>query len=527
VRWRFLLIPVILAVSLPVMTPSAYAADATRSAEWFLSTLKIATAHKITQGRGVTVAVIDTGVFVHDDLKDRVLTGYDYTTPAGGNGQTDTDGHGTWIAGVIAGRGHGTGLGMLGIAPSARILPIRVSAVRPPPSDGTVAQAIQQAMKRGAKIIHLAGFGGDQASMDAVAKAVNAGVIVIAQTGNTGVDKVIPPPASWPGVITASGVDQSGKASPLYMTGSKVDFSAPGDGVITTDKIAGAYVTPVSTSMASAMVAGVAALVWAKYPKLKAAQVIAAMRTGATDKGAKGRDPVFGSGVVNPVGALEAAQAIASPSPSANPSPSLSPTPVDSPAAGDATEAPASPAAVAAAGTSPFVLLAVALGVIVLLVGGFLGLFVLRRKRFGPGGVPGQAWAPQPVALPPPVAPLAIESAQARPVHPASPVQPAPSLRQAPSMQPASPMPPAPAVSEATQPLRTVATPAPAPEQRPSGHSTPGAEEPAPLMNRPPIDPTVLNQPTVSVHQPRFAFPPDEVDGTSIYDTATFPTVKE
>lgn len=46
-------------------------------------------------------------------------------------------------------------------------------------------------------------------------------------------------------------------------------------------------------------------------------------------------------------------------------------------------------------------------------------------------------------------------------------------------------------------------------------------------MNRPPIDPAVFNQPTVSVPQPRFAFPPDEVEGVSIYDTATFPAVKE
>src|SRR5262245_40357564 len=212
-RWRFLLTALVLAVCLPVMTPSAYAADATRSAEWFLGTLKISAAHKITQGRGVTVAVIDTGVFVHDDLKDRVLTGYDYTVPTGGNGQTDTDGHGTWIAGVIAGRGHGAGLGMLGIAPSARILPIRVAATRPAPADGSVAKAIEQARKRGAKIIHLSGYGGDQATMDAIAKAISAGVLVIAATGNAGVDKQIPPPASWPGVITASGVDKSGKAS--------------------------------------------------------------------------------------------------------------------------------------------------------------------------------------------------------------------------------------------------------------------------------------------------------------------------
>src|SRR5215218_5563187 len=111
-RWhgKSALVALVAAV-LALPASPAFAADATRSAQWWLSALKVGTAHGITQGRGVTVAVIDTGVFVHEDLKDRVLTGMDYTVPAGGNGQVDIDGHGTSIAGLISGRGHGAGLG--------------------------------------------------------------------------------------------------------------------------------------------------------------------------------------------------------------------------------------------------------------------------------------------------------------------------------------------------------------------------------------------------------------------------------
>jgi hypothetical protein len=452
------------------------------------------------------------------------LTGYDYTTPAGGNGQVDTDGHGTWIAGIIAGRGHGTGLGMLGIAPSARILPIRVAAARPNPSDGTVAKAIQQATKRGAKIIHVSGFGGDQATMDAVAKAVASGVLVIAPTGNSAFDKQIPPPASWPGVLTVSGVDKSGKVSGLYVTGSKIDFAAPGDGVITTDKTAGAYATPVSTSTPSAVVAGVAALVWAKYPKLKAAQIIQVMRSSATDKGAKGRDPIYGSGIINPVGALTAAHAIASPSPSVSPSPSLSPSAEESAVAGF-SEAAVSPAASdRKGGVSPLALVAVAAGVIMVLVGAFIGYFLLRRSRSAPS-TPPEAWAPQPLALPPPISPLAIGPPPGAPTAPVSLTPPATAAPLVASSSAAGALPSMGVVpgAEVTQPLRTV------PAQQQPRHAVPAPPEPTPQMNRPPIDPAVLNQPTVTVQQPRFAFPADDAgDGMpSIYDTASFPVVTE
>src|SRR6266508_4890869 len=105
--------------------PSAYA-DSIRDRQWYLTYLKADQLHKITQGAGVTVAVIDSGVDGHHpDLAGNVLQGKDFIKP--GTGWTDTDGHGTAIASLIAGHGHGPGHhdGILGLAPAAKILPVR------------------------------------------------------------------------------------------------------------------------------------------------------------------------------------------------------------------------------------------------------------------------------------------------------------------------------------------------------------------------------------------------------------------
>ncbi len=542
----------------------ASAADATRTAEWWLSPLKIATAHKISHGGGITVAVIDTGVFDHADLKGRLLTGMDYTVPAGGDGKTDTDGHGTWIAGIIAGTGHGTGLGLLGIAPSARILPIRVSAARPAPTDGTVAKAIDFAVKKKAKIIHLAGYGGDQATMDAVARAVAAGVIVVASTGNTQFDKQIPPPASWPGVVTAAGTDQKGKIDPLFLTGSKIEFAAPGSAMITLDKTAGAYATPVSTAMPSAVIAGVAALVWARYPKLKADQVLDAMRKSATDLGPKGRDPQYGFGMINPVAALNAANILASPSPSASPSASAAPSAEASvQTTVDATEAapPAAAGTTSGGGGVPVGLLAGIFGAVVLLLAVGTVVMIMVRRRGNPP--PEQAWAPQPVSSPPPISPApAAWNAQPAMTFPSNPPPVATGFPAASGYPATSGFPATTATAETTAsypatqqvyvpgwdpptaPHPTVAQPpaasaagrhAPqhtaeqvAPPQPPRMQPPQPAvqQQPAaPMVNRPAVDAAALNQPTIAVPQPRFAFP-TEADPT-IYDTASFPVLPD
>src|SRR5262249_43147926 len=100
-------------------------AETMRDRQWYLSTLDVAGAHRLTTGAGVVVAVVDTGVGAHPDLSGQVLDGVAFVGT--GNGQRDGSGHGTAMAGVIAAMG-GSADHLLGIAPGAKILPVKVGA---------------------------------------------------------------------------------------------------------------------------------------------------------------------------------------------------------------------------------------------------------------------------------------------------------------------------------------------------------------------------------------------------------------
>nr|BFE76293.1 hypothetical protein GCM10020092_095940 [Actinoplanes digitatis] len=98
-------------------------ADQYRDQQWYLKSLRVQEAHRSTKGAGITVAVIDSGVWAaHPDLKGAVLPGFDVLGK--GDGRDDLEGHGTQMAGVIASRGRSGGNGVLGIAPAAKILPV-------------------------------------------------------------------------------------------------------------------------------------------------------------------------------------------------------------------------------------------------------------------------------------------------------------------------------------------------------------------------------------------------------------------
>ena len=115
-------------------------ADSIRGRQWYLQSLQISAAHAITTGGGVTVAVVDSGTYPHPDLRNNLLKGVDETGETGGNGQSDTVGHGTGMAALIAAHGRGSN-GVQGIAPSAKILPVRVMKTRASASGSTAAMA--------------------------------------------------------------------------------------------------------------------------------------------------------------------------------------------------------------------------------------------------------------------------------------------------------------------------------------------------------------------------------------------------
>jgi type VII secretion-associated serine protease mycosin len=298
--------------TLTVAAPPAWA-DRTRDAQWHLGFLHVAEAHRITQGAGITVAVIDTGVDAsHPDLVGSVLPGKDFAIIKANaqDGRTDLGGHGTAMAGLIAAHGHGSGAGALGIAPQAKILPIR----RTETNDGKspdIAATIRWAVAQGAKVISMS-FGDpndDFAERAAILEARRADVVLIAGAGNRPRDQQVLYPASYEGVLAVGGVDRNGNHAPISVTGPQVALSAPAVDITTTTTRAnggGGYQTARGTSDATAIVAGAAALVRAKYPNLTAPEVIHRLTATATDKGAPGRDEEYGNGVLNLVAALTA-----------------------------------------------------------------------------------------------------------------------------------------------------------------------------------------------------------------------------
>jgi type VII secretion-associated serine protease mycosin len=294
-----------------VAAPPAYA-DEVRDAQWHLDFLNVARAHRITQGAGVTVAVIDTGVDAgHRDLTGTILAGTDLTpTPVGKrDGRTDLDGHGTAMAGLIVAHGHGAESGALGIAPRARVLPVRNREFGGVGGITGVAESIDWAVAHGARVISMS-FGvpePEEPMRAAVEAAQRADVVLVAAVGNQPLAQAVQYPAAYPGVLAVGGIDRRGSHAGVSVTGPEVALAAPAVDVVSTDRRGNSgYSRGEGTSGATAMVAGVAALIRARYPDLSAAEVAHRLTATARDAGDPGRDELYGFGIPDPVAALTA-----------------------------------------------------------------------------------------------------------------------------------------------------------------------------------------------------------------------------
>jgi type VII secretion-associated serine protease mycosin len=282
-------------------------ADSTRAGQWHLGFLDVARAHQYSQGAGVTVGLIDAGVdATHPDLVDTVLPGAATFAGATGDGRIDTDGHGTRMAGLIAGHGHGPygSLGALGIAPKATILSVRVGTGGFDHSG--IISGIEWATEHGATVISIsiAGPFDDDRQRRVIEDAIAHDIVVVAGVGNAPSTSV-GYPAAYPGVLAVAGVDESGNHGAFSVSGPGVMLAAPGANILSTGLNHG-YGYATGTSDSTAIVAGAAALVRARFPKLSAVEVIHRLTATAIDKGPPGRDNLYGYGIVNLVGALTA-----------------------------------------------------------------------------------------------------------------------------------------------------------------------------------------------------------------------------
>ena len=298
--------PGTLAVSVDLRRQAQEAApsdDTYRSLQWALTKLGAETAWPRTSGAGVTVAVIDTGVAAVPDLSGQLLPGVDYVTGSG-NGTADAAGHGTHVAGIIAARAN-NGLGIAGLAPSVKILPVRVLDADGSGYDSDIANGIVYAADHGASVINLSlgGPGYSSVLAQAVSYALSKNVVVVAAAGNAKQSgNAASYPAALPGVLAVAATDSSDAVAPFSNTGSYVKVAAPGVHVLST--VPGGYAYGDGTSMASPYVAAAAALVRSANGGLSESAVVTDLTTTATDLGPAGRDDASGSGLVNPLKAV-------------------------------------------------------------------------------------------------------------------------------------------------------------------------------------------------------------------------------
>ncbi|RAO03825.1 Minor extracellular protease Epr [Micromonospora saelicesensis] len=267
----------------------------------------------LATGAGVTVAVVDSGVDrVHPQLAGRVLAGADLLDP-GGDGGRDCAGHGTGVASIIVAAPR-SDVAFRGLAPGARILPVRVSeqqVVQGRESGRTVsadefARAIRWAVDHDADVVNLSVvlYADDPEVRSAVRYAVDRDVVLVAAAGNLhGSGDPRPFPAGYDGVLGVGAIGADGGRATFSQTGPYVDLVAPGSEVLTAAPGAGHHRVE-GTSYAAPFVAATAALLREYRPELTAAQVAERIIATADPAPGAGRGGAYGAGVLNPYRAV-------------------------------------------------------------------------------------------------------------------------------------------------------------------------------------------------------------------------------
>ncbi|WP_188197604.1 S8 family serine peptidase [Nonomuraea sp. SYSU D8015] len=339
---RLIVPALIAALVLGVAAPSASddVGEIARAGQWQLETLRLPEAWRAGKGAGVLVAVLDTGVNGrHPDLEGAVIQGPDLTGVGRATGLWGQ--HGTAMASLIAGRGHDGG-GVIGVAPAAKVLSIRVTLENGDPLrqkhrsswGDALARGIRYAADHGAGVISMSLGGGSgawegsAAEEEAVQYAIAKGAVLVASAGNDG-DAANRKnfPAAYPGVIAVGAVDRRLEVARFSNRQDYLSVVAPGTEIVTADG-GDSYVVGDGTSSAAAMVAGIAALIKSAHPDMSPYHVRTAIEIGTRRRPADGYSPAYGHGVVDALLALRAADRLSAPAaPPARPGPYFGPGP--------------------------------------------------------------------------------------------------------------------------------------------------------------------------------------------------------
>lgn len=252
---------------------------------------------------GVPVGIVDTGIdATHEDLAGRVAAcGAAAQGAVREGGCADADGHGTHVAGTI-GAIAGNGVGIAGVAFDAPLIVCRALGRDGSGTIADLAACMRWVHVKGAKVISMSLGGPPSKALAAAAKTAYArggrgGSVLVAAAGNDG-DATISYPAGLPQVVSVAAVGPTDWVAPFSNENADVELAAAGVDVLSARR-GGGYVRESGTSMATPHVAAAAALLWGANRRATAAKIRSKLDAAVDDRGAPGRDPAYGFGVVN------------------------------------------------------------------------------------------------------------------------------------------------------------------------------------------------------------------------------------
>jgi subtilisin family serine protease len=279
----------------PIAALPAVAGGGATSLQYALVKLKAGQAHKLALGRGVRIAIIDSGIdATHPDLAQADIQHFDAT----GEAIVHLDMHGSGVAGLIVGQGT-----VRGIAPKSSVLSARVfsggDAANSRATSASVLKGMAWSAEQGALVFNMSFAGPRDKLMELYIKAVaQTGVVMIAAAGNGGPNAAAAYPAAYHDVIAVTAIDASDKVYERANRGAYVAVAAPGVDVLVPAS-GTSHEFQSGTSYAAAYVSGIVALALEINPALKPEAIQLLLFAAVTDLGQPGRDSEFGYGRID------------------------------------------------------------------------------------------------------------------------------------------------------------------------------------------------------------------------------------